>query len=88
VEEQQLGQELVPDELWKIVQPLIPPQRERPQGGSTSYVDGRAVFTGIVYVSTSGCAWRHLPAEFSVSKATAHRRFIAWTEAVCGGGCT
>ena len=35
----------------------------------------------IVYVLTTGCAWRHLPAEFGVSQATAHRRFVAWTQA-------
>jgi transposase len=67
--------------LWTIVEPLIPPQRERPQGGGTRYVDGRAVFTAVVYVLTTGGAWRHLPAEFGVSRATAHRRFVAWTEA-------
>src|SRR3712207_7300942 len=85
---ERLGQELVPDGLWEIVEPLLPPQIERPQGGGTRYRDDRAVFTAIVYVLTSGCAWRHLPAEFGVSKATAHRRFGAWTEAGCGGGCT
>ena len=41
----------------------------------------RAVFTAIVFVLTSGCAWRHLPPSFGVSPATAHRRFTAWTEA-------
>ena len=39
------------------------------------------MFTAIVDVLTTGCAWRHLPAEFGVSLATAHRRFVAWTEA-------
>lgn len=78
---ERLGRELVPDGLWGIVEPLIPPQRERPQGGGTRYVDDRAVFTAIVYVLTTGCAWRHLPTQFGVSKATAHRRFAAWTEA-------
>src|SRR4051812_50156612 len=76
-----MGQTLVPDGLWEIVEPLLPPQRERRQGGGTRYVEDRAVFTAIVYVLTSGCAWRHLPAEFGVSKATAHRRFVAWTPA-------
>lgn len=71
----------MPDGLWEIVEPLIPPQRERPQGGGTRYVEDRAVFTAIVYVLRAGCAWQHLPAEFGVSKATAHRRFVAWTEA-------
>jgi transposase len=78
---ERLGQELVPDGLWQIVEPLLPPQAERPQGGGTRFRDDRAVFTAIVYVLTTGCAWRHLPAEFGVSKATAHRRFVAWTEA-------
>ena len=78
---ERMGQTLVPDGLWEIVEPLLPAQPERPQGGGTRYVDDRAVFTAIVYVLTTGCAWRHLPAEFDVSKATAHRRFVAWTEA-------
>ena len=76
-----MGQTLVPDGLWEIVEPLLPAQRERPQGGGTRHVEDRAVFTAIVYVLTTGCAWRHLPAEVGVSQATAHRRFVAWTPA-------
>ncbi|WP_412101229.1 transposase [Micromonospora maris] len=34
-----------------------------------------------MYVLTTGCAWRHLPLGFGVSRATAHRRFTAWTGA-------
>ena len=56
------------DGLWKIVEPLIPPQPEFPQGGGTRYVDDRALFTAIVCVLTTGCAWLHLPVEFGVSK--------------------
>jgi transposase len=41
----------------------------------------RAVFTAIVYVLTSGCAWRDLPPSFGVPFQTAHRRFSQWTEA-------
>ncbi|MGI5328470.1 IS5 family transposase [Actinomadura nitritigenes] len=76
-----LALRLVPDELWELVGPLIPVFRPRRQGGGTAAVDDRAVFTAIVYVLTSGCAWRHLPAEFGVSVPTAHRRFSAWTRA-------
>ncbi|GAA1319668.1 hypothetical protein GCM10009635_06580 [Actinocatenispora thailandica] len=43
--------------------------------------DDRAVFTAIVYVLTSGCAWRHLPAEFAVTAPTTHRRFQTGTRA-------
>lgn len=39
------------------------------------------MFTAVVYVLTSGCAWRYLPESFGVSPATAHRRFTVWTEA-------
>ncbi|MEU5697367.1 transposase [Streptomyces aurantiacus] len=39
------------------------------------------MFTAVVYVLTSGCAWRHLPETFGVSPATAHRRFTAWIRA-------
>jgi transposase len=78
---ERIRQTLVPDGLWEIVEPLLPAQQARPQGGGTAYVEDRAVFTAIVYVLTAGCAWRHLPAEFGVSKATAHRRFVAWTQA-------
>lgn len=41
----------------------------------------RVVFTAIVYVLTSGCAWRWLPPSFGVKVPTAHRWFVRWTEA-------
>ena len=63
------------------LRPLIPVFPPRPQGGGTAVTDDRAVFTAIVFVLTSGCAWRHLPPSFGVSVPTAHRRFTAWTEA-------
>nr|WP_254207155.1 transposase [Nocardia alni] len=44
-------------------------------------VDQRAVFTAVVYMLTSGCAWRMLPPSFGVSVPTAHRRFAVWTQA-------
>jgi transposase len=43
--------------------------------------DPRAVFTAIVFVLTSGCAWRHLPPSFGVTVPTAHRWFVRWTDA-------
>jgi transposase len=71
---------LVPDTLWDIVKPLLPEFSPRPQGGGTSPVDERAVFTAVVFVLTSGCAWRHLPPSFGVSVPTAHRRFMVWAD--------
>jgi transposase len=56
-----LPQRLVPDELRELVAPLLPSFAARPQGGGTAPCDERAVFTAVVYVLTSGYAWRHLP---------------------------
>lgn len=72
---------LVPDELWALVEPLVPLAKTRPQGGGMSRVDDRVVFTAIVFLLTSGCAWRHLPPSFGVTVPTAHRRFTQWTQA-------
>ncbi|MER7987967.1 transposase [Streptomyces noursei] len=71
---------LVPDGLWQIAAPLLPSFGHRPQGGGTAPRDERIVFTAVVYVLTSGCAWRQLPKAFGVSPATAHRRFVLWSE--------
>lgn len=76
-----LSRRLVPDDLWTLVAPLIPGFVARPQGGGTTPVVDRAVFTAIVYVLTSGCSWRDLPPTFGVTVPTAHRRFTDWTKA-------
>ncbi|MDX2962384.1 transposase [Streptomyces acidiscabies] len=67
--------------MWELVAPLLPSFNSRPQGGGTVPLDERAVFTAVVYVLTSGCAWRYPPETFGVSPATPHRRFTVWTEA-------
>jgi transposase len=64
-----LAERLVPDELWAIVEPLIPTFAPRAQGGGTAPVDARAVFPAIVFVLTSGCAWRHLPTSYRTRTA-------------------
>ncbi|AIG76169.1 Hypothetical protein AJAP_16480 [Amycolatopsis japonica] len=76
-----LSLRLVPDELWELAEPLIPAFEPRPQGGGTAPLDARAVFTAIMYVLSSGCAWRDVPPSFGVPFQTSHRRFGQWTEA-------
>ncbi|MFI0107851.1 IS5 family transposase [Streptomyces parvus] len=76
-----LSRRLVPDELWELTAPLLSRFTFRLQGGGTAPVDERAVFTAVVYLLTSGCAWPFLLDSFGVSPATAHRRFAVWTEA-------
>jgi transposase len=72
---------IVPEGLWEIVQPLLPPARVRSQGGGTQNTADEAVFAAIVYVLVSGCSWRALPPCFGISKSTAHRRFLIWSHA-------
>lgn len=76
-----LSSRLVPDELWALVEPLLPQAKARPQGGGRARTDARTVFTAIVFVLTSECAWRQLPPVFGVTVPTAHRAFTEWTEA-------
>jgi len=73
-----LSRRLVPDRLWDIVLPLVPVPKVRPQGGGRSRVGDRAVFVAVVYVLTSGCAWRRLPVSFGIAVPTAYRRFVEW----------
>jgi transposase len=77
----ELSRRLVSDELWALVEPLIPPAKTRLQGGGMPRVDDRAAFSAIVFVLTSGCAWPHLPPSFGVRVPTARRRFSEWTQA-------
>jgi transposase len=73
-----LSQRLVPDELWALAAPLIPGFDTRPQGGGTAPVDDRPVFTAIVFVLTSGCAWRYLPPSFGVTRSRWLRSPLSW----------
>ena len=72
---------IVPDGVWEIARPLLPPAKVRPQGGGTQNTPDEAVFAAIIYVLVSGCAWRALPPCFGISKSTAHRRFLIWSRA-------
>jgi hypothetical protein len=48
VVDDRLSLRLVPDELWALVEPLIPVFEPCSQGGGTAPLDARAVFTAIV----------------------------------------
>lgn len=72
---------LLPDRLWKAVQPLLPRERPRPLGGRPRVSD-RACLTGIIYVLRTGMPWRLLPAELGCgSGVTCWRRWRDWTRA-------
>jgi transposase len=76
-----MAQELVSDELWGLIEPLLPPPRPRPKGGRRP-VPHRAALTGIIFVLKSGIPWEMLPQEMGCgSGMTCWRRLRAWQRA-------
>lgn len=80
----------ISDVFWAIVEPLIPPKKERVKakkykrkaGGGRKPADARKVFSAIVYVLRTGIIWNALPKEkFDVCSSTVHRTFQEWAEA-------
>lgn len=52
----------LPDDVWAIVEPVLPAARPKPQGGRPRVPD-RAALTGIIFVRTTGIPWESLPQE-------------------------
>ena len=76
-----MAKELVTDELWETIEPLLPPEPPKPQGGRPR-IDNRAALTGIVFVLKSGIPWEMLPQEMGCgSGMTCWRRLKEWQEA-------
>jgi len=76
-----MKEQLVPDELWERMAPLLPRRRPDRKGGRP-WADDRAALRGILFVLKTGIAWRDLPAEvFGVSGVTCWRRLKQWTRA-------
>ena len=76
-----MNKELVNDELWRIVEPLLPTEPPKSRGGRPRIPD-RAVLSGIVFVLRSGIPWRMLPNEMGFgSGVTCWRRLRDWQKA-------
>src|ERR671929_204355 len=72
---------LISDELWAVIEPLLPPEPPKPKGGRPRVPD-RAALTGIVFVLRSGIPWELLPQEMGCgSGVTCWRRLREWQQA-------
>jgi transposase len=69
--------DLVGDELWEVIEPLLPPEPPEPKGGRP-HVPARVSLSGIVYVLKTGILWGLLPREFGCSGVTCWRRLRDW----------
>jgi len=76
-----MAKAIVSDELWTMVEPLLPPEPPKPQGGRPRLPD-RAALTGIIFVLRTGIPWEWLPQEMGCgSGMTCWRRLHAWQAA-------
>lgn len=76
-----MAKPLLSDDLWAVVEPLLPPEPPKPRGGRPRVPD-RAALTGILFVLRSGIPWEMLPPEMGCgSGMTCWRRLRDWHEA-------
>ena len=77
-----MDKELVSDDLWKTIEPLLPPEKHKLQGRGRPRVPARAVLSGIVYVLKTGIPWKRLPKQLGYgSGVTCWRRLKEWQRA-------
>lgn len=76
-----MAKPLLSDGLWHVIEPLLPPEPPKPQGGRPRIPD-RAALTGILFVLKSGIPWEMLPQELGCgSGMTCWRRLRDWQRA-------
>ncbi len=71
---------LVTDELWELVEPLLPKHAPSPKGGHPR-VDGRVCLTGILFVLKTGIGWEDFPQEMGCCGMTLWNRLDEWRRA-------
>ncbi len=75
-----MAKPLLSDELWERIEPLLPVDPPKPQGGRPR-VPNRAALTGILFVLKTGTPWEYLPPEVGCgSGTTCWRRLRDWRQ--------
>src|SRR5438046_7400191 len=70
------------DELWAVLQPLLPTHVNTHRfGGGRPRVPDRDCADAIFYVLRTGCQWQALDQTELCSHSTAHDRFQEWVQA-------
>ncbi|GAA4403381.1 CRISPR-associated endonuclease Cas1 [Tsukamurella soli] len=70
--------DIVTDEMWQRLRPLIPPNPKSGSGGR-AWADDRTVLAGILCVTHHGTAWAQIPKTLGVSRWTCKARLDRWT---------
>lgn len=77
-----MAKPIVSDELWEIIEPLIPKKKRRLRYPGRKRIPDRAVLTGILFVLKTGIGWEDLPQEMGCgSGMTCWRRLQDWQRA-------
>ncbi len=72
----------VSDELWAVLQPLLPVHVNTHRfGGGRPRVPDRQCADGIFYVLRTGCQWKALDETDLCAGSTAHDRYQEWVAA-------
>ena len=73
---------VVSDELWEIVEPLVPRRERRYRYPGRKRFPDRQALQGILFVLHTGIAWQQLPQELGFgSGVTCWRRLQEWQQA-------
>ncbi len=76
-----MARQIVSEELWEIIEPLIPKVERRYRYPGRMRVGDREVLTGILFVLRSGIPWEELPQEMGCgSGVTCWRRLREWQQ--------
>ena len=78
-----MAKELVSDELWAVIEPLLPPPKPRRlRHPGRKPMDRRRVLTGILFVLRSGIPWEMLPKEMGCGSGMTCWRYLRdWQQA-------
>jgi transposase len=77
-----MAKPLVPDTLWRIVEPLLPRRRTSRRKGGRPPVENRKALAGVLFVLRTGIPWEYLPQEMRCGCGmTCWRRLKRWQRA-------